>query len=170
MAIFDVVGPSRPCNQFSRHWLTLLVSGFDERRSPPAGRTGILRCQAVYHAPIAPACVIAFEAWSKPLKSGESFDEAESPSEAVDRQEIFALLGESRDYNEHRTFPIIRSGNGKFFGFGPPESPKVNEMKGRFAQLLATKVPDDAMRDLAKAMLKIRGLQRAGADFGSPPK
>ena len=32
---------------------------------------------------------------------------------------------------------FIRSGNGKFFGFGESEVPTMNEMKGRFAQLLS---------------------------------
>jgi len=37
----------------------------------------------------------------------------------------------------------------------------MDEMKGRFAQLLPTKIPDTAMRDLAKAMLKVKGVGRA---------
>ena len=34
-------------------------------------------------------------------------------------------------------------------------------LTGRFAQLLPTKVPDTDMRDLAKAMLKVKGVARA---------
>ena len=53
------------------------------------------------------------------------------------------------------------TGNGKFFGFGESEAPRMDEMKGRFAQLLSTKVPDAAIRDVAKAMLKVKGFGRA---------
>ena len=34
-------------------------------------------------------------------------------------------------------------------------------MKGRFAQILPTKVPDAGMRDLAKVMLKVKGVKVA---------
>ena len=54
--------------------------------------------------------------------------------------------------------PIIRSGNGKFFGFGESKFPELDQVKGRFAQLLPTKVPDAAIRDFAKAMLKVKGV------------
>lgn len=37
----------------------------------------------------------------------------------------------------------------------------MDEMKGRFAHLLPTKIPDAAMCDLAKAMLKVKGVGRA---------
>ena len=36
----------------------------------------------------------------------------------------------------------------------------MDEMKGRFAQLLPPKVPDAAIRDVAKAMLKVKGAGR----------
>src|SRR5437762_11594466 len=39
--------------------------------------------------------------------------------------------------------------------------PGADEMKGRFAQLIPTKVPDAVMRDLAKTMLKVKGVGRA---------
>jgi len=41
-------------------------------------------------------------------------------------------------------------------------------MKGRFAQLLPTKLPDAAMRDLAKAMLQVIGVGRAA--LGTTPR
>jgi len=34
----------------------------------------------------------------------------------------------------------------------------VDEMKGRFARLLPTKVPDAGIREVAKAMLKVKGI------------
>jgi hypothetical protein len=117
------------------------------------------RLMCIAHA--ATACVMALEAWAKFAKPGEKFDETEPPSEAFDRREFVVLMGESHGGQKQKFLPIIRSGNGKFFGFGESEDPGADEMKGRFAQLLPTKVPDAALRDVAKAMLKVKGVGRA---------
>ncbi|MBI4326384.1 MAG: hypothetical protein HY674_14135 [Chloroflexi bacterium] len=37
----------------------------------------------------------------------------------------------------------------------------MDERKGRFAQILPTQVPDEAMRQVAKAMLKVKGVKVA---------
>jgi len=71
------------------------------------------------------------------------------------------LIGESHTGHKQKFVPIIRSGNGKFFGFGEPEAPTLDEMQGRFAQLLPTKIPDPPTGELAKAMLKVKGVGRA---------
>ena len=41
----------------------------------------------------------------------------------------------------------------------------MDEMTGRFAHLLPTKVPDEGIREVAKAMLKVKGvgLVKSGA-------
>lgn len=117
------------------------------------------RLMCIAHA--ATACVMALEAWAKFAKSDEKFDETEPPSEAFDRREVIVLMGESHTGQKQKFLPIIRSGNGKFFGFGESEAPAMDEMKGRFAQLLPKKIPDAAMCDLAKAMLKVKGVGRA---------
>jgi hypothetical protein len=117
------------------------------------------RLMCIAHA--ATACVMALEAWAKFAKPGEEFDETEAPSEAFDRREFVVLMGESHSAPKQKFLSIIRSGNGKFFGFGESEAPRMDEMKGRFAQLLSTKVPDAAIRDVAKAMLKVKGVGRA---------
>lgn len=109
----------------------------------------------------ATSVVMVLEAWVKFAKPDEQFDETEAPSEAIDRREVVVLMGESHTGHQQKFLLIIRSGNGKFFGFGEPEAPTMDEMKGRFAQLLPTKVPDAAMRDLAKAMLQVKGVGRA---------
>jgi hypothetical protein len=116
------------------------------------------RLMCIAHA--ATCVVMALEAWAKFAKPDEKFDVTEPPSEAIDRREFVVLVGESRTGQKQKFLPIIRSGNGKFFGFGESEAPAIDEMKGRFAQLLPTKVPDTAMRDVAKAMLKIKGAGR----------
>jgi hypothetical protein len=114
------------------------------------------RLMCIAHA--ATACVMALEAWAKFAKPDEKLDETEPPSEAFDRKEVVVLMGESRAGQKHKFLPIIRSGNGKFFGFGEPEVPGADEIKGRFAQLLPPKVPDDPTREIAKAMLKVAGV------------
>jgi len=117
------------------------------------------RLLCIAHA--ASACVMTLEAWAKFAKPGEKFDMTEAPSEAFDRREFVVLMGESRDGLKHKFLPIIRSGNGKFFGFGESEDPGADEMKGRFAQLLPTQVPDEGLREVAKAMLKVKGVKVA---------
>lgn len=109
----------------------------------------------------ATAAVMALEAWAKFAKPGEKFDMTEAPSEAFDRREFVVLMGESQSGQKQKFLPIIRSGNGKFFGFGESEVPEKDEMKGRFAQLLPTKVPDTQLREVAKVMLKVKGVGRA---------
>ena len=117
------------------------------------------RLMCIAHA--ATAVVMALEAWAKFAKADEKFDETEPPSEAFDRREFVILMGESHTGQKQKFLPIIRSGNGKFFGFNESEVPMMDEMKGRFAQLLPTKVPDAAIRDVAKAMLKVKGVEPA---------
>jgi len=129
----------------------------DDRAKDDFATTARLMCIA--HA--ASACVMTLEAWAKFAKPGEKLDLTEAPSEAFDRREVVVLMGESRDGQKQKFLPIIRSDNGKFFGFGESEVPDVDEMKGRFAQLLPTKVPDDELRQVAKAMLKGKGVKFA---------
>ena len=93
-------------------------------------------------------------------QAGRKFDEMEPPSEAFDRQEVVVLMGESHTGQKQKFLPIIRSDNGKFFGLGESDAPSMDEMKGRFAQLLPTKVPDEGIRLVAKAMLKVKGVGR----------
>lgn len=129
----------------------------DERAKDDFATTARLMCIA--HA--ASACVMTLEAWAKFAKPGEKFDMTEAPSEAFDRREFVVLMGESPNGQKQRFLPIIRSDNGKFFGFGESEVPEMDEMKGRFAQLLPTQVPDDGLRQVAKAMLKVKGVKFA---------
>lgn len=124
------------------------------------------RLLCIAHA--ATASVMTLEAWMKSATPGENFDMTEPPSEAFDRREVVVLMGESHTGQKQKFLPIIRSGNGKFFGFGESEVLGMDQMKGRFAQILPTKVPDAAMRDLAKAMLKVKGVGRATA--GKSPR
>ena len=129
----------------------------DEREKDDFATVARLMCIA--HA--ATSVVLALEAWAKFATPGEKFDETERPSEAFDRREFVILMGESHSGLKQKFLPIIRSGNGKFFGFGECEVPPMDELTGRFTHLLPTKVPDATRRDLAKAMLKVKGVGRA---------
>ena len=78
----------------------------------------------------------------------------EPPSEAFDQREVVVLMGESRNGQKQKFLPIIRSGNGKFFGLGEPNTHSRDKMEGHFAQILSPKPPTAKHRALAKAMLK----------------
>ncbi len=136
----------------------------DERAKDNFADQARLMCLA--HA--ATACVMVLEAWAKFAKPDEKFDMTEAPSEAIDRREVVMLMGESHEGQKQKLLPIIRSGNGKFFGFGESEGPKWDSIKGRFAQILPSKFPDAALRELAKVMLEIKGVGRAAS--GNAPR
>jgi hypothetical protein len=135
----------------------------DARAKDDFATTARLLCIA--HA--ATAVVMALEVWMTCAKPGEKFDATEPPSEAFDRQEVVILMGESRDGPKQKFLPIIRSGNGKFFGFGESDVPGVDQMKGRFAQILPPNVVDEQTRLVAGAVLTVRGLTPAKIRSGS---
>ena len=114
------------------------------------------RLMCIAHA--ASVVVMAMEAWIKTATPGEQLDMNEPPSEAFDRQEIIVLMGESRDGQKQKFLPIIRSGNGKFFGFGESDIPVLDKMEGRFAQLLPPNLATAEHRAPARAMLKVKGV------------
>ena len=101
-------------------------------------------------------CVKVLEAWAKFATPGEPFDKNDATSEAIDRKEYVILTGESRQGNRQQFLPIVRYDNGKFFRLGDPYEPGA-EMKGRFAQILPPNDADPAMREVAQAMLEVKG-------------
>ena len=113
------------------------------------------RLMCIAHA--ATSVVMAPEAWVQFAKPGEKFDATEPPSEAFDRQEVVVLMGESHAAQKQKFLPIIRSDNGRFFGFGEDKAPPIDSMSGRFAHFLPPKVPNAGAREIAKAMLKAEG-------------
>jgi hypothetical protein len=70
-------------------------------------------------------------------------------------------MGESHSGRKQKFLPIIRSDNGKFFGFGEPNMPSMDIIEGRFAQILPPKVATAEHRALAQAMLKVKGVNVA---------
>jgi hypothetical protein len=125
----------------------------DETEKDAFATTARLVCIA--HA--ATACVMALEAWMKVATPGEKLDLTEPPSESFDRQEVVVLMGEDRTGQKQKFLPIIRSGNGKFFGFNETEIPGMDKMTGRFAEILSPKVPDEKTRVVAQALLQVKG-------------
>ena len=117
------------------------------------------RLMCIAHA--ATACVMALESWAKFARQDEKLDLTEPPSEAFDRQEVVMLMGEDRAGQRQKLLPIIRSGNGKFFGFGEPNAPSLDAMQGRFAQILPPRAPAEKDRVLAQVMLQVKGVERA---------
>lgn len=128
----------------------------DEREKDAFANVARLLCIA--HA--ATSVVMALEAWMKLATPGEKLDIAEPPSEAIDRQEVVVLMGESRGEQKQKILRIIRSGNGKFFGFNE-DTPTMDTMEGRFAQILAPKAPSAENSQLARMMLKVKGINLA---------
>ena len=114
------------------------------------------RLVCIAHA--ATVCVMALEAWMKTATPGEKLDMTEPPSEALDRQEVIVLIGESRSGQKQKFLPIIRSSNGKFFNLDTSTVPSMDKMEGRFAQILPPKLADAQMRLLAKTMLEVKGV------------
>jgi hypothetical protein len=110
------------------------------------------------------AAVLVLEAWMKIAKPGERLDLTEPPSEAFDRREVVMLTAETADGGRQRFLPIIRTDAGGFFGFGEYDGPKPDSFKGRFAQIVAPKVPTAQERELARAALAAMGISE-GALF-----
>jgi hypothetical protein len=104
----------------------------------------------------ATCCVMALEAWMKTAKDGEPLDTTEPPSQALDRKEVIVLMGEDRSGQMQKFLPIVRHDNGKFFNLVDSATASMDEMKGRFAQILSPKVPDKEAQALAKAMLGVK--------------
>ena len=119
----------------------------------------LARLTCIAHA--ATATVMTLEAWMKSATPGEELDMTEPPSEAFDRREVVVLMGESHSGQKQKFLPIIRSDNGKFFNLGETTVPGMDKLEGRFAQILPPKVADAQLREAAKVMLKIKGVNIA---------
>jgi hypothetical protein len=104
----------------------------------------------------ATCCVMTMEAWMKTAKPDQPLDMTEPPSEAFDREEVVVLMGEDRAGQRQQFLPIIRSGNGKFFNLGESTLPVMDNIEGRFAQILSPKIPDAQAKLLAQTMLKVK--------------
>jgi hypothetical protein len=91
--------------------------------------------------------------WFKTVKPNEPLDVSEPLSEAFNREEVVALMGEARTYSHHKILNIVRSSR-QFFGLTSAEIPAAESMKSRFAHIFSAKLPDHASQMLAKTILK----------------
>lgn len=126
----------------------------DERTKNDFTNTARLVCIAY----VVTAAVLVLESWAKTAKPGEELDSSEPPCEALDRQEVVVLLGEAVGRQQQKLLPIIRSDNGRFFGFGEFSGPKLDNLGGRFAQVMPPKKPDALAKMLAGVILQTMGL------------
>lgn len=113
--------------------------------------------------------VMALESWMTCATPDQPLDMDERSSEAIDRREVIVLLGEARGVQRQKFLPILRSDNGKFFGLGESDVPSMDSIKGRFAQILPPQMPDQALREVALAMLKVKGVGKARPHGGQRP-
>ena len=90
----------------------------------------------------ASACVTALESWMTGGEDGGEVDPSIRPTEAMNRREVIWLLGDDRLARKTKMMPIIRSDNGKFFSLVDKEIIIMDEMGGRFAQILSPNSPD----------------------------
>lgn len=129
----------------------------DDRAKDNFANTARLICVA--HD--ATAAVMILESWMSTAPPGGSLDMQERPSEAIGRQEIVMLTGETRLGNKHKLLRIIRTDAGGFFGFGEFDSLASDSFQGRFAQILPPKRPTKEMQNQARMVLAAIGITDA---------
>jgi hypothetical protein len=113
----------------------------------------VAKCVCVAYG--ATACVLVAEAWTARGKLSDQ-NEIVPPSQNPDRREIVMLIAESlSEGQKQKNLPIMRSADGKFFGFGQSEV-NTGPLEGRFTHLLSTEAPDEEMKRAVKAILKIK--------------
>ena len=56
-------------------------------------------------------------------------------------------MGESRDGQKQKLLPIIRCGNGKFFGFDQPEAAAVTAVRNYLEMCLNATLPETGVSD-----------------------
>jgi hypothetical protein len=120
----------------------------------------IARLVCVAHA--ATVAVLVVEAWMKTASPDGTLDLTVPPSESLHRREVVMLTGESHAGCRQKILPIVRTGAGKFFGFGEFTTPPETTFTGRFAQILPPKVPTAAEQKEAATLLAVLGVTAEG--------
>lgn len=113
----------------------------------------LCRIFAVAHGAV--CSVVCTEAWI--IRRERENDEL--PSEAMDRIETISLATEEPgSIGGMRMAPLLRDGNGKYFGLGEPE--KFEGMgAGRFFPLLPKKAVPPVIREAARALIAMKGVK-----------
>lgn len=116
-----------------------------------------VRILAIAHE--ATAVVVVLEAWSARAVPGEALDPNIPASQAANREEVVALIGEAAGLQKTKFFPIERNTSGAFVRFGQGQMPDCTHAEGRFAQLLLSRPPSPAEKALAQAILEAQGMR-----------
>jgi hypothetical protein len=115
----------------------------------------------------ATAVAMISESWIVTKKSRDrELDLSVPPSQSPDREEVVAIMAESREGRAQRFLFIQRDSAGRFTGFGTSLLPQIQEIEGRFAGLLPPSQPTDEMAMAARNLLQAMGvaIERAGPD------
>lgn len=115
----------------------------------------------------ASAVAMISESWIVTQKRrGQPPDLSVPPSQSPDREEVVAIMAESREVRAQRFLFIQRNSLGKFTGFGTSLLPQIQDVEGRFAGLLPPKDPTDEMALAARNLLQAMGIavENAGPD------
>ena len=114
----------------------------------------------------ASAVAMISESWIVTQKRrGQPPDLSVPPSQSPDREEVVAIMAESREGHAQRFLFIQRDSFGKFTGFGTSLLPQIQEVQGRFAGLLSPKEPTDEMALAARNLLQAMGIAVENAGF-----
>ena len=115
----------------------------------------------------ASAVAMISESWIVTQKRrGQPPDLSVPPSQSPDREEVVAIMAESREGSAQRFLFIQRDSFGKFTGFGTSLLPQIQEVQGRYAGLMPPSEPSDEMAFAAKNLLQAMGvsLEKVGFD------
>jgi hypothetical protein len=115
----------------------------------------------------ASAVAMISESWIVvPKRRGGPLDLSVPPSQSPDREEVVAVMAESRDCNAQRFLFIQRDSGGKFLGFGTSLLPQAQQVEGRYAGLMPPKEPTEEMALAARSLLQAMGvsLEKVGFD------
>ena len=107
----------------------------------------------------ATAVVMVLEAWARRAVPGVGLDSTVPPSQAPDRQEVVALIGEAAGMHQVRFLPLQRGASGTFAGFGPAQTLTGDHAEVRFAGILPTQPPTPEERARARAFLEAEGMR-----------
>jgi hypothetical protein len=116
----------------------------------------------------ATAVVMVLEAGAGRATPGVALDPPVPPSEAPDRQEVVALIGEAAGVQQFRFLPLQRRASGTFAGFGPAQTLTGDRAEARFAGILPTHPPTPEERARARAFLEAEGMRRRPAARKTP--
>jgi hypothetical protein len=115
----------------------------------------------------ASAVVMVFEAWATHAAPGVPLDPTLPPSQAPNRQEVVALIGEAAGVQQAIFLPIQRHAAGGFSGFGPACVQVCDHAEGRFARILPAHPPTPEEKAEAQAILDALGMKK---ELAAPSK